>query len=119
MRMWMVNPKRLCRKHLLGEHVEIHMLVGTLKKGHSIDGFLEKGLVDPRHVEPRHDAIAREMVARGYHHGSPLDGPDLILSTHLLGTDNNPGNWVDVQESIRELKNRCAECSSNLTLQTG
>ena len=112
MRMWMVNPKRLCRKHLLGEHVEIHMLVGTLKKRRSIDGFLEKGLVAPMHVKPRHDAIAREMVARGYHHGSPVDGPRIILSTHL-------GNWVDVQESIRELKNRCAECSSNLTLQTG
>jgi len=28
MRMWMLNPKALCRKHLMGEHVEIHMLVG-------------------------------------------------------------------------------------------
>ena len=23
MRMWMVNPKIMCRKHLLGEHVEL------------------------------------------------------------------------------------------------
>ena len=40
MRMWMVDPKKMCRKHLLGEHVEIHMMVGTLLKGRSIDGFL-------------------------------------------------------------------------------
>ena len=25
MRMWMVNPRIMCRQHLLGEHVEIHM----------------------------------------------------------------------------------------------
>jgi hypothetical protein len=30
MRMWMVPPKVMCRKHLLGEHVEIHMLAGSL-----------------------------------------------------------------------------------------
>ena len=25
MRMWMVNPKMMCNKHLLGEHVELHL----------------------------------------------------------------------------------------------
>ena len=30
MRMWMVNPGFMCNKHLLGEHVECHMLVGHL-----------------------------------------------------------------------------------------
>ena len=33
MRMWMIDPKLLCRKHLLGEHLEIHMFVGTINKG--------------------------------------------------------------------------------------
>lgn len=33
MRMWVVNPKILCRKHLLGEHVELHMATGHLQRG--------------------------------------------------------------------------------------
>ncbi len=66
MRMWMVDPKKMCRKHLLGEHVEIHMMVGTLLKGRSIDGFLERGLLEPQSARIRHDALAAEMQARGY-----------------------------------------------------
>ena len=33
MRMWMVDPQIMCRQHLLGEHTEMHMFVGTLKRG--------------------------------------------------------------------------------------
>jgi len=28
--MWMTPPAGMCRKHLLGEHVELHMLLGQL-----------------------------------------------------------------------------------------
>lgn len=40
MRMWMLPPETMCRKHLLGEHVELHMLLGSLRRGKNIDGFL-------------------------------------------------------------------------------
>ena len=46
MRMWMVPPSKMCRQHLLGEHVEIHMLVGTMRKGKSMQGFYDNRLVD-------------------------------------------------------------------------
>ena len=36
----MVSPATMCRKHLLGEHVEIHMAVASLRLGKSVDGFL-------------------------------------------------------------------------------
>lgn len=39
MRMWLVPPSHMCRKHLLGEHVELHMLLGTLKKGNPSPAF--------------------------------------------------------------------------------
>jgi len=48
MRMWMLPPETMCRKHLLGEHVELHMLLGSLRRGKNIDGFLAGKLVDPR-----------------------------------------------------------------------
>ena len=30
--MWMVNPKILCKNHILGEHKELHQCVGILNK---------------------------------------------------------------------------------------
>ena len=46
MRMWMVDPRIMCRQHLLGEHVEIHMFVGAISRGKSVKGYLEKGLLE-------------------------------------------------------------------------
>ena len=34
MRMWLVNPALLCRQHLLGEHVEMHMFAGHILEGY-------------------------------------------------------------------------------------
>lgn len=42
MRMWKVNPKNMCRQHLLGEHVECHMFVGAILKGISLSGYIKK-----------------------------------------------------------------------------
>ena len=53
MRMWMVPPRKMCRKHLLGEHVEIHMAVATLRLGKSVAGFLEKGQTVSRNEAPK------------------------------------------------------------------
>ena len=39
MRMWMLPPECMCRKHLLGEHVELHMLLGSMRRGKSIEGL--------------------------------------------------------------------------------
>lgn len=39
MRMWLVPTRFVRRKHLLGEHVEHHMLVGSIHKGLSMAGF--------------------------------------------------------------------------------
>lgn len=51
MRMWMVDVKCLCRKHLLGEHSETHMFTGTIKKGTSILGYLKNGLLETHNIK--------------------------------------------------------------------
>ena len=99
MRMWGIDPKKLCRKHLLGEHVEMHMFAGTIKKGISITGYLENGLVDPSTILARHEVLAKEMVERGYNHNSPLDFP-LTLESAV----------VDVKANRDDLRKRCPEC---------
>jgi hypothetical protein len=102
MRMWMVNPVEMCRRHLLGEHVECHMFLGTLRRGRSLAGYIRNGLVELRRLRARHDELAREMRRRGYRHASPL-APGRRLSD--LGR-------VDPVEGRRELERRCPECRS-------
>lgn len=103
MRMWNVDPKCLCRKHLLGEHQECHSFTGTIKKGISIKGYLKNGLIETHNLKKRHDDLAKEMIRRGYNHKSDLE--DLKLS-------NN--GYVNIQENLEELKKRCSECKNRI-----
>lgn len=75
MRIWDLEPERLCRQHLLGEHRELHALWVILTQG-------KKGFA--RHPETRrwegklkalyrrHEALVVEMGRRGYRHQTPL-----------------------------------------------
>ena len=72
MRMWLVNPKHMCQKHLCGEHVEMHMFIGCLIRDKNIDGYIQKGLVEIHNIVKRHNALAREMKKRGMKHKSPI-----------------------------------------------
>jgi len=99
MRMWKVNPKLMCRKHLLGEHLEMHMFVGCLKKGKSLVGYIKKELVELHFLVARHHQLATEMVQRGYNHNSPIGG-----------FPHRVGGKVDTNKSLKELSKRCPEC---------
>ncbi len=101
MRMWMVPPRRMCRKHLLGEHVEIHMAVATLRLGKSVDGVLEKGLLELRNLKSRHDELVQEMLHRGYRHNSPLGR----VPRRHEGKVNRRANLL-------ELARRCPDCKA-------
>ena len=98
-RMWGVDPKKMCRKHLLGEHVEMHMLASSINKGRSVKGFQEKNCLDAPLIEERHNSIAEEMIRRGYNHQSPLK--------HTNNLESTP---IDVVASYRDLISRCQEC---------
>ena len=101
MRMWNVPPAVLCQKHLLGEHVEMHMFVGSINKGKSIAGFLADCLVDTRLIKQRHSELRVEMLARGMNHQSPL--PEYEPTPV-------PGH-VDVEANLVELARRCPACA--------
>lgn len=102
MRMWMVDPKILCRKHLLGEHGEIHKHRHNFVKKHKMDG--RRGQIEPPAMESRHDALAKEMLRRGYKHESPYKQPDI---SHL------PEMTVNVEAALKDLVTRCEECYAN------
>lgn len=71
MRMWMIDPAKMCRQHLLGEHNELHKLAGALKKGKRLNGYFKKGLLEPLKLVARHQELVTEMHKRGYNHQSP------------------------------------------------
>lgn len=99
----MVPPAKMCRKHLLGEHVEIHMAVASLRLGKSVDGFLAKGLLQLEKLRSRHDELVREMERRGYRHRSPL-----------TDVPRRRGGKIDARRNARELGERCGECRKRM-----
>ena len=99
MRMWLVDPRLMCSQHLLGEHVELHMLVGSLNRNKNIDGFLRDGLVELRSIRRRHAELVEEMIHRGFRHQSPL--PDFR---------SRRAGQVDAATNLKELARRCVDC---------
>ena len=110
MRMWMIDPKLLCRKHLLGEHNEIHKHKHSFEKGHSIKGRISPIVqIQPSAMQSRHDELAMEMVARNMNHKSPY-----IMPTLDYLSEDEKNIKVDIDYNINDLKNRCPECKSIL-----
>lgn len=105
MRMWMVEPKILCRKHLLGEHVECHMFVGTIKKAISLRGYVVSNAVEITSLARRHSELADEMIRRGYNHRSHLES----FSTENLSKEIIDYK-VDSEKSLKLLLDRCEKC---------
>ncbi len=78
MRIWDIHPKHLCRKHLLGEHRELHGLWNILTKHNGKGGYshhpeTRRWVGKTRALYARHEALVIEMTRRGYVHRSPLD----------------------------------------------
>ena len=103
MRMWMVDPVVLCRKHLLGEHVELHMFAGTINQNKSLTGYREKGLVEIHNINNRHSVLVKEMQRRDMNHKSPL--PDFEEKNYGV---------VDSNNSYNELYKRCEDCRGRI-----
>lgn len=105
MRQWHVDPEIMCTKHLLGEHVEHHMMVGTLNKKKNISGYIKKNLIEPESLRDRHNRIALEMSKRKFKHNSllPQFDIDYLPLDQLIYK-------IDKTLSLQELIHRCPEC---------
>ncbi|MCE5193838.1 MAG: pyrimidine dimer DNA glycosylase/endonuclease V [Nitrospiraceae bacterium] len=76
MRIWDIQPEKLCRNHLLGEHRELHALWTILtqnKKGYSRHPETLRWIGRLKALFKRHELLAEEMKNRGYSHQSGLD----------------------------------------------
>lgn len=78
MRVWDVKVAILCRKHLLGEHRELHGLWNILTKHEGRGGYSQhpetkRWVGKLKALYNRHQSLVEEMERRGYRHNSPLD----------------------------------------------
>jgi hypothetical protein len=99
--MWMVDPRIMCRQHLLGEHAEIHMFIGTISRGDSVQGYLEKGLLEIHNLYNRHDELVREMKRRNYRHDSAMSMK--WKQARILGS-------IHKDKNLKQLISRCSRC---------
>lgn len=102
--MWMINPKLLCKNHLLGEHVEIHKLIGCLKRGKSIKRYIEKKFLSPPDAYSRHDILVKEMKSRQYKHQSDLEK----IKINYNKVD------ISIEDNLKDLCSRCPECKKRI-----
>lgn len=110
MRVWDVQPRELCRQHLLGEHRELHGLWNILTKHEGKGGYshhpeTKRWVGKTAALYDRHEALVTEMELRGYQHHSPLD-------KQFAKGRKKQDAFVDSVESQRELLNaKPCECS--------
>lgn len=76
MRIWDINPKKLCNKHLFGEHRELHAIWSILvnnKKGYRNHPETKRWAGKNKALFFRHEQLVKEIKRRRYNHSSPLD----------------------------------------------
>jgi len=107
----MCEPSIMCRQHLLGEHNECHMFLGSLKKKIKLDGYFRNDLFEPLSLKIRHDSLAEELIKRGFSHNSELIIDPLEIFSHL--TIQQINHKIDQERSLNLLLLRCNRCHIN------
>ena len=109
MRVWDIHPKHLCRKHLLGEHRELHGLWNILTKHKGKVGYAKhpetlRWVGKQKALYYRHEALVKEFSKRGYKHHSPLD-------KKLAVGSGSQKIFIDlINEQCNILKQKPCEC---------
>lgn len=109
MRIWDIEPRYLCRKHLLAEHRELHGLWNILTKHGGRGGYAHhpetlRWVGKLRALYLRHEALVAEFAKRGYNHQTPLDKA-LAVGKGVQEDFINPP-----KEQIEILRNKPCEC---------
>lgn len=118
MRMWMVDPRILCQKHLCGEHLEMHMYLGALRCSHTLTGFLKNNLFEPKKLFERHNELAKEMLNRGYKHKSDMCEQEVLTCLDNL-CEIEKNIIINKEKSLIDLLGRCPKCEERLMMIKG
>lgn len=107
MRIWDIPTSRLCRKHLLGEHRELHAMWAILtqdKKGYRKHPETIRWEGKLAALYNRHEEQVKEMIKRKYTHRSPLD------KKLAVGKRKQDALVNTIEEQIEILKGKGCDC---------
>lgn len=102
-RQFNIDPRLLCKQHLLGEHSEMHEGVGLIESENTdpdtvqaqLEGQARAGNIDTTWFVPRHEALAAELKKRGGNHQSPLEYDDeLAIGVGAVCPDESAGSLM-------------------------
>jgi pyrimidine dimer DNA glycosylase len=106
-RIWDVEPRLLCDRHLLGEHRELHAIWTILtagKRGYANHPETRRWRGRLAALYARHEIQVAEMRRRGFSHRSPLD-PQLAT-----GDSSQPELLEPVSRQRERLARRDCGC---------
>jgi hypothetical protein len=112
MRIWDISPDRLCDKHLLAEHRELHAIWVIITEGRTGYGrhpetMRWRGKLKALHL--RHERLVKEFSRRGFKHRSPLD-------PSLAAGGSRQDEYIDTpREQVRILRGKKCECRVRLS----
>ncbi len=107
MRIWDIEPEKLCRQHLLGEHRELHATWSILtndKKGYRGHPEVKRWVGKLKALYKRHESLVEEMLKRGYNHKSPLD------EKLAVGKDTQDEYVDTIPQQVKILKDKGCDC---------
>ena len=105
----MLNPRALCRRHLIGEHGELHKHLHCWRKKYSIAGRIATNSIEPMAYAARHNALENEMRRRSMSPNSPLSQPDFSYLPMEQQTAK-----VSIRLAVQLLIGRCRECAERM-----
>jgi hypothetical protein len=107
MRIWDLSPAKLCRRHLLAEHRELHAVWSILtrgKKGYAQHPETLRWQGRLKALYLRHEELVVELKARGYAHRSPLE-------IELATGESKQTQLIDSPaEQLRILRSKNCDC---------
>ena len=109
MRIWDLEPTILCRKHLLGEHNELHIIWNCItqnKKGWSNHPETKRWVGKLKALYLRHDKLVEEMKTRGFNHKSDLDESLCKNSSGIQDV-----KLITTQQQLVVLKSKGCSCN--------
>jgi len=98
MRIWDLPAKDLCRKHLLGEHRELHAIWSIYindRQGYRNHPETKRWAGKLKALFARHEALVHELGQRGYSHHSELDKSLAVgseIQTQLINSKQEQRN---------------------------
>ena len=101
----MINPRKMCKQHISGEHNELHKHLPSLLSGCKIDGrFSPIVQIQLNMYVERHNELAKFL-----NHKSPLqiESSEIFKNIYPRYYDM----VVDVKHNMKDLYGRCKQCN--------